>query len=90
MRGHSIHKWRINNRGAGKIESRRVLAGRGRNTLQGRTASKEPNVEHTRACDSIGTQQERDGIDLLSCVGCAGGGGGSRGCVSCVLMRFEM
>ncbi|KAF2600829.1 hypothetical protein F2Q68_00009591 [Brassica cretica] len=69
MRGHSIQKWWIKNRGAGKIESRRVLAGRGRNTLQGRTASKEPNVEHTRACDSIGTQQERDGIDLLSCVG---------------------
>ncbi|KAF2564098.1 hypothetical protein F2Q70_00016625 [Brassica cretica] len=69
MRGHSIQKWRIKNRDAGKIESRRVLVGRGRNTLQGGTASKEPDVEHTRAGDSIGTQQERDGIDRLSRVG---------------------
>ncbi|KAF3590444.1 hypothetical protein DY000_02020637 [Brassica cretica] len=33
--GRSVQKWQGKNRGAGKIESRRVLAGRGRNTLQG-------------------------------------------------------
>ncbi|KAG5411896.1 hypothetical protein IGI04_008215 [Brassica rapa subsp. trilocularis] len=55
-------------RGAVKIESHRVLAGKSRNTLQGRTASKKPNVEHIRAGSSIGMQQERGGMDLSSCV----------------------
>ncbi|WZZ82602.1 hypothetical protein YC2023_103174 [Brassica napus] len=32
--GRSVQKRQVKNRGAGKIESRRVLAGRGRNTLQ--------------------------------------------------------
>ncbi|KAF3601359.1 hypothetical protein F2Q69_00035568 [Brassica cretica] len=59
MRGHSIQKWRIRIRRRGKIESRRVLAERGHNTLQGRTVSKEPDVEHTKAGDSTGTQQEK-------------------------------
>ncbi|KAF2544107.1 hypothetical protein F2Q68_00030601 [Brassica cretica] len=38
----------------GKIESRRVLAESGRNTLQGHTASKGPGVEHTRAGVMLG------------------------------------
>ncbi|WZZ60410.1 LOW QUALITY PROTEIN: hypothetical protein YC2023_060517 [Brassica napus] len=37
--GRSVQKQQAKNRGAGRIESRRVLAGRGRNTLQ-RTTSK--------------------------------------------------
>ncbi|KAG5414871.1 hypothetical protein IGI04_002438 [Brassica rapa subsp. trilocularis] len=64
MRGRSIQKRRTKIRGAGKIESRRVFVGRGRNTLQGKTASKEPDVEHTRAGDSIGMQEERGGNAL--------------------------
>ncbi|KAF3528081.1 hypothetical protein DY000_02040962 [Brassica cretica] len=66
--GRSIQKRQIKIRGAGKIESRRVLLGRGRNTLQGQTASKEPDVEHTKVGDSIGMQKERGGMNRLSCV----------------------
>ncbi|KAG5388211.1 hypothetical protein IGI04_029752, partial [Brassica rapa subsp. trilocularis] len=56
------------NRGAGKIESRRVLAGRGRNTLQRRSEPEELGGGPTRAGDFTGSSKKRGGIVRLSCV----------------------
>ena len=58
--GRSVHKRQVKNRGAGKIESRRVLAGRGRNIHP-----REPDAECTRAGGSTGTQQEKGRVGPL-------------------------
>ncbi|KAG5382685.1 hypothetical protein IGI04_034155, partial [Brassica rapa subsp. trilocularis] len=56
------------NRGAGKIESRRVLAGKGRNTLQRRSVPEELGDGPTRAGDFTGSSKKRGGMVRLSCV----------------------
>ncbi|KAF3599080.1 hypothetical protein F2Q69_00033179 [Brassica cretica] len=49
----------IKNRGAGKIESRRVLAGRGRNTLQRRPVPEELGDGPTRTGDFTGSSKNK-------------------------------
>ena len=64
--GRSVQKRQGKIRGAGKIESSRVLAGRGRNTLQGYVLHpREPDAECTRAGGPTGTQQEKGRVGPL-------------------------
>ncbi|KAG5415868.1 hypothetical protein IGI04_003435 [Brassica rapa subsp. trilocularis] len=66
LRSRSRSRSRL--KGAGKIESRRVLAGRGRNTLQRRSEPEELGGGPTRAGDFTGSSKKRGGMVRLSCV----------------------
>ncbi|KAF3554184.1 hypothetical protein F2Q69_00012041 [Brassica cretica] len=55
----------IKNRGAGKIESRRVLAVRGRNTLQRRPVPEELGDGPTRAGDFTGSSKNKGGAGKI-------------------------
>ncbi|KAF2566150.1 hypothetical protein F2Q68_00024312 [Brassica cretica] len=63
--GRSVQKRQVKNRGAGKIESRRVLAGRGIHCKEYRLHPREPDAECTRAGGSTGTQQEKGRVGPL-------------------------